>query len=229
MSQPIRGQVGMLFFSIGPKNTNLVEDVEILLPVKFHWILFSHFREKVNNASANQRPDGHLGFLISPKNTNLVDDIYKTLLHVKFRWIPFSSVTGEVQNVSANQRPGRLSRFSNRTAKHKPGRGRLDLASSQVSLNSVQWFQRRSPKCLSQSETGAAILFFWSAPKTQTWYRTLRSCFLSSFVEYRSVVSEKKLKMRKVNDDRRRTDGQRMITIVHLSLQLRCTKKLIQT
>ena len=24
-----------IFFSIGPKNTNLVEDVEILLPVKF--------------------------------------------------------------------------------------------------------------------------------------------------------------------------------------------------
>ena len=29
------GQGGHLFFSIGPKNTNLVEDIEILLPVKF--------------------------------------------------------------------------------------------------------------------------------------------------------------------------------------------------
>ena len=28
------GQGGLLFFSIGPKNTNLVEDIEILLPVK---------------------------------------------------------------------------------------------------------------------------------------------------------------------------------------------------
>ena len=35
MSQPIRGQGGHLVFSISPKNTNLVEDVEILLPVKF--------------------------------------------------------------------------------------------------------------------------------------------------------------------------------------------------
>ena len=39
MSQPIRGQGGHLVFPIGPKNTNLVEnlveDVEILLPVKF--------------------------------------------------------------------------------------------------------------------------------------------------------------------------------------------------
>ena len=35
MSQPIRGQDGHLVFLIGPKNTNLVEDVEILLPVVF--------------------------------------------------------------------------------------------------------------------------------------------------------------------------------------------------
>ena len=35
MSQPIRGQGGHLGFPIDPKNTNLVEDVEILLPVKF--------------------------------------------------------------------------------------------------------------------------------------------------------------------------------------------------
>ena len=35
MSQPIRGQGGHLVFSIGLKNINMVEDVEILLPVKF--------------------------------------------------------------------------------------------------------------------------------------------------------------------------------------------------
>ena len=98
MSQPIRGQGGHLGFSIGPKNTNLLEDVQILLPVKFHWIPFSGFR-------------------------------------------------GEVENVSANQRPGRPSCFSDRPEKHKLGRGRWDLASCQVSLNSVQWFQRRSQKC----------------------------------------------------------------------------------
>ena len=33
----------------------------------------------------------------------------------------------------------------------------------------VQRFQRRSPNCLSQSEARAAILFFRSARKTQTW------------------------------------------------------------
>ena len=120
MSQPIRGQGGHLVFPIGPKNTNLVEDVEILLPVKFRWIPFSGFRE-------------------------------------------------EVENVSANQRPGRPSCFSDRPEKHKLGRRRWNLATCQVSLNSVQRFQRRSRKCLIQSEARAAILFFRSARKTQTW------------------------------------------------------------
>ena len=110
ISQPIRSQGGHLVFPMGPK-TNLVEDVEILLPVKFHQIPFSGFR-------------------------------------------------GEVQNVSANQRPGRPSCFPNRPEKHKLGRGRWDLASCQVLLNSSQWFQRRSWKCLSQSEARVAILFF---------------------------------------------------------------------
>ena len=56
MSQPIRGHGGHLVFPIGPKNTHLVEDVEILLPVKFRRIPFSGFREEVENVSANQRP-----------------------------------------------------------------------------------------------------------------------------------------------------------------------------
>ena len=35
MSQPVKGQGGHLVFQIDPKNTNLVEGVEILLPIKF--------------------------------------------------------------------------------------------------------------------------------------------------------------------------------------------------
>ena len=35
MSQPIRGQGGHIVILISPKNTNLVEDVENLLSVKF--------------------------------------------------------------------------------------------------------------------------------------------------------------------------------------------------
>ena len=34
MSQPIRCRGGHLVFSIGPKNTKLIEDTEKLLPVK---------------------------------------------------------------------------------------------------------------------------------------------------------------------------------------------------
>ena len=137
MSQPIRGQGGHLVFPIGLKNTNLVEDVKILLPDKF-------------------------------------------------RWIPFSGFKGEVENVSANQRPGRPSCFSDRPEKHKLGRGHRDLAFWQVSLNSVQRFQRRSRKC-------------------------------------EKLTTEGRRK-----DDGRTDDGQRVITIVHLSLRLRCTKKSVK-
>ena len=200
MYQPIRGQGGHLVFSIGPKNINLVDDVEILLPVKFRWIPFSGFRGEVENVSANQRPGRpscffdlpkkhKLGkgrwylascqvslnsvqrfqrrsrkylsklearaailffFSIGLKNTNLVEDV-EILLPVKFCWIPFSGFREEVENVSANQRPGRPSCFSDWPEKHKLGRGRWDLASSQVSLNSVQRFQRGSRKCRSRS------------------------------------------------------------------------------
>ena len=144
MSPPIRGQGGHLVFPIGPKNTNLVEDVMILLPVKFRWIPFSGFRV-VENVSAKQKPGQPSCFFDWPekKNTNLVEDI-EILLPLKFRWVLFR---GEGENVSANQRPGRPSCFSDRPEKHKLGRGRWDIASCQVSLNSVQRFRRKSRIC----------------------------------------------------------------------------------
>ena len=98
MSRPIRGWGSHPVFLIGIKKINLAEDIEISLPVKFHWLLFSGFR-------------------------------------------------GEVENVSANQRPRQPSCFSDWPIKHKLGRGHWDLASCQVSLNSIQRFQRRSRKC----------------------------------------------------------------------------------
>ena len=55
MSQPIRGQGGHLVFPIGPKNTNLVEDVEIYIPVKFRQIPFSGFRGEVENVKSKRR------------------------------------------------------------------------------------------------------------------------------------------------------------------------------
>ena len=131
MSQQIRGQGGHLVFPIVPKNTNLVEELEILLPVKFLPIQFSGFRGEVKNVSANQRPGGHLGFPMGPKNTNLVEHI-EILLPVKFRRIPFSGFRGEVKSVSANQSSGRPSCFSDRPEKHKLGRGRWDPSSCQI-------------------------------------------------------------------------------------------------
>ena len=145
---PLRGinQGGPSCLLIGLKQTKLLEDLEILLPVKFRWILFSGFRGEVKNVSTNQRPVQPSWFSHRPKNTNWVEDI-EILLPVKFCWILFSGSRGEVENVSANQRPGRPSCFSDRPEKHKLGRGHWDLASCQVSLNSVQRFQRRSQKC----------------------------------------------------------------------------------
>ena len=107
------------------------------------------------------------------------------LASCQIQQIPFSGFR-EVENVSANQKPGQPSCFSDRPEKHKLHRGPWDISSSLVSLISVQQF-RRSRKFLSQSEARAAILFFRLAKKTKTWKRTLRSFFLSSFLEFRSV------------------------------------------
>ena len=52
MCQPIRSQGGHLVFLIGPKTTNLVEDMEFLR----HQTLFSGVRDEVENVSTNGRP-----------------------------------------------------------------------------------------------------------------------------------------------------------------------------
>ena len=86
------GQRGHFCLLIGPKNTNLIEDVEILLPVKFHRIL------STRGCGCN------FVFLTGAKTTNLVEDV-EILLPVKFRRFLFSGFREEVENVSANQRP----------------------------------------------------------------------------------------------------------------------------
>ena len=125
----------------GPK----VQDVEILLPVRFRWIPFSCFRGDVEYVSVNH-----------PENTNLVEDV-EILLPVNFRWIRFSGFRGEVENFSANQRPWRQSCFSD-WSKKQIGRGRSDLASCQVSLNSVQWFQGNR-KCEKLTTDGRLAMY----------------------------------------------------------------------
>ena len=158
-SHPIIGQVGHPVFPIGQKNTSLVEDVDILLPVKFRWVPLSSFKGEVDNVSTNKRPGLSSCFSDRPgKKTNLIEDV-EILLTVNFRWIPFSGFKGEVKNGSANLRPGRPACYSDRSKTHKLGRWRWYLTSCQVSLNSVQRSRRRSRKCLSQSEAGRPSCF----------------------------------------------------------------------
>ena len=84
MSQPIRGQGGHLVFPIGPKNTNLVEDFKIWLPVKFVEFCSGVSGEKSKMSQPIRGQGGHFVFPIGPKNTNLVEDV-EILLPVKFR------------------------------------------------------------------------------------------------------------------------------------------------
>ena len=148
------------------RKLNLGRGVEILLPVNFVEFRSEVSEKKWKISQPIRDQGGHLVFLIGPNNTNMVEDV-EILLPVKFSWIQFSGFRKEVENGSANQRPGRPSCFSDGPEKHKLGRGRWDLASCQVSLNSVQRF-KRSRKCLSQSEAREAILFFRSARKNTT-------------------------------------------------------------
>ena len=59
--------MAILFFAIDPKNTNFVEDAEILLPVKFRRIPFSGFKGEVENVSANQTPGRTSCFSVGPE------------------------------------------------------------------------------------------------------------------------------------------------------------------
>ena len=121
----------MTAIPIGLKNRNLVEDIEILLPVKFRWILFRIFKGEVDNVSANQRPGRSSCFSDQHDKHRMVEDI-EILLPVMFLLIPFN---GEVENVSSNQRLRWPSYLSDRPEKHKLDRGHWDNASCQVSLN----------------------------------------------------------------------------------------------
>ena len=169
MSQPIRGQGGHLVFSDRSEKHKLSRGHWGLASCQVSLNSVQQFQKRSRQClSQSEARAAILFFQSARKNKNLVEDI-EILLPVKFRWILFSGFRGEVENVSANQRPGRPSCFSDRSEKHKLGRRLWDLASCQVSLNSVQRFQRSSRKCLSQSEARAAILFFRSIWKTQSW------------------------------------------------------------
>ena len=89
---------------------------------------------------------------------------------------------------------GRQFLFTDRHEKYKLDRGRWDLASCQVSLKSVQRFQRRSLKYLGNRRQGGHLVFPIGTKQTN-YVEDVASCFLSSLVEFHLAVSEKKLKM----------------------------------
>ena len=62
MSQPIRGQGGYLVFLISLKNASLVEDVEILLPIKFRRISFTVSEENSKMSQLIRGQGGHFVF-----------------------------------------------------------------------------------------------------------------------------------------------------------------------
>ena len=89
-----------LLFPSGPKNSNLVELIAILLPVQFRWILHSYFIGEVENVSANQWSGRSYCFSDSPEKQKLGWGRLDLLL-LKFRWIPLSAFRGEVKNVKS--------------------------------------------------------------------------------------------------------------------------------
>ena len=85
MSDPRRYQGRRLGFPIGPKNTNLIEDVKFLLALKLRQIPFSSCRQEVENVKANQRP-GDLSWSLNQfEHINWVENV-KILFPINFDW-----------------------------------------------------------------------------------------------------------------------------------------------
>ena len=88
---------------------------------------------------------GHLVFPIGPKNTNL--GMLRSCFLSSFD--EFRSAVSEQKSKMSKPIRGQGGHlvFPIGPKKHKLGRRHWDLASCQVLLNSVKWFQRRSRKC----------------------------------------------------------------------------------
>ena len=114
------------WFPVGTKSTNLVEEVEFLLPNKFGQIPFSVNREEVENDSAHQRPGGHLGFPNGPKNINLMEDV-ETVLPIS-SFIEFRSMVSEEKSKMCQPIRGRggylVFLIISKKKKHSLGLGR---------------------------------------------------------------------------------------------------------
>ena len=151
MSQPIRGLFSHFSFLICLKNTNLVEDVEFLNPVKFLLILFKGFRREVKNVSANLRPGRPFKFSNWPQNPKLgsghwvlafCQDSSNSVLQFLRRSRKYLIQSEAWAAILVFWLPKNTNLEE----------GLWDLASCKVSLNSVLQLHRRSQKCLGQTE-----------------------------------------------------------------------------
>ena len=59
----------IFFYGSCPKNADLVKDFEILFPVKFRRILFSGFREEVENVLSQSEARAAILFFLSAQKT----------------------------------------------------------------------------------------------------------------------------------------------------------------
>ena len=123
------------FRSFPKKVSNLVENVEFLLPVKFRWIPFRCWRGKVENVSANKKPTRPSWFSDRSEKQKLGRGRWD-LSSCQFRWILFSGCK-EVENVSVNQRPGRPPWFYDRPEKRKYFR--LLAYNHWTDINEIDW------------------------------------------------------------------------------------------
>ena len=162
-----------------------------LLPVKFSRIPSSGFREKVKNVTANQRQRRPSCFFrIGPKNTKLIENIW-ILLPVKFRLIPFSGFRGEVENVSANQRQGDHIVF-------RIGPKNTNLVGDVEILLPLKFqlilfssFRGEVRNVSANQMPGRPSCFFSIDTKNPNLVEHVETCFLSSFVEFRSEEKSK--------------------------------------
>ena len=134
----------------------LIENTRWLPWPLIGWDIFDFFSETANRIQWNWT-----GSKISMSYTKFVffGPIGKT------RWPPWPLIGWDIFDFSseiAEQNSMKLDRKQDLNVLYH-------LASCQVSLNTVQRFQRKSRKCVSQSEARAAILLFQLARKTQTW------------------------------------------------------------
>ena len=123
---------------------------KILLPVKFHKTSFRDSRGIVENVSGNQRPVHPSWFSIFLKNTSLVEDVEFLLPQVSA-----NSVKADSEKNSKMSQPirgwgggGSVILFLQNINLEEDVEF---FASYQLSAYSLQQFQRRSKKCLSQS------------------------------------------------------------------------------